>query len=223
VFANREKLLKYFLRKTARPGDVVVVRMEDWPVLDASGLEEFNWYLELLDREGYIEKVVETTDYIRYVLTYRAWEYLTGPSSMLAVTGRAFVAMSFSVDHEAIYRQGIKVALDDAGYEAVCLKDVLTNDNINDRILLEIRKAEIVIADFTGQKAGVYFEAGFAMALKKEVYWTCSKAEVDRLHFDINHYQHVIWETPEELRILLSEKVQAISGPGPGKRNPRRS
>ena len=40
---------------------------------------------------------------------------------------------------------------------------------------LEIRKAEIVIADFTGQKAGVYFEAGFAMALKKEVYWTCAK------------------------------------------------
>ena len=90
-----------------------------------------------------------------------------------------------------------------------------TNEDINDRILAEIRKAQIVVADFTGQRSGVYFEAGFALALKKEVYWTCRRAEMDRMHFDINHRQHIDWEDHTDLQKRLEQKIEAISGHGP--------
>jgi nucleoside 2-deoxyribosyltransferase len=168
----------------------------------------------LLREGGYIEGE-SSKGGANYHLTYKAWDYLTGASATSSIKGRAFVAMSFAKEHDDVFRSGIRLGLLDAGYEPVCLKDVPTNGDINDRILSEIRKAEIVVADFTGQKAGVYFEAGFAFALKKEVYWTCQELELGKVHFDINHYQHVAWQTPEDLRKQLAVKIQAISGQGP--------
>lgn len=165
--ANREKLLQFFMRRS-RPGTHVHVRLDlDYPGIDATDARELEWYLEFLADQKYLR----FWGGARYSLTYEAWEHLTGPMSAVGTRGRAFVAMSFDSEHDPIYREGIKPSLVESGYEAICLKDVLTNDDINDHILLELRKAEIVIADFTAQKAGVYFEAGFAMALKKEVYW----------------------------------------------------
>ena len=89
------------------------------------------------------------------------------------------------------------------------------NEDICDRMLAEIRKAQIVIADFTEHKHGVYFEAGFARALGREVFWTCRQDHLDKTHFDTNHYQHVVWSTPADLRARLSEKILAVVGRGP--------
>jgi nucleoside 2-deoxyribosyltransferase len=95
------------------------------------------------------------------------------------------------------------------------MKDVLMNEDICDRMLAEIRKAHIVVADFTEHKHGVYFEAGFARALGREVFWTCRDDHMAATHFDTDHYQHVVWSTPADLRAKLSEKIMAVVGPGP--------
>lgn len=190
------------------------IRIKDRTVIDTANVDEFQWHLGLLKSEGMLQETVVLSEESRFILTYEAWDYLTGPSSTVAIPGSAFVAMSFASEHDFIYQEGIRLALVDAGYDPVCLKYLLTNEDINDRILLEIRKAEIVVADFTGQKAGVYFEAGFAMGLKKEVYRTCQHDDLKNLHFDTNHYQHIVWNSPGDLRTQLVEKIQAISGPG---------
>jgi len=123
--------------------------------------------------------------------------------------------MSFSSEHAGIYTEGIEPAVVEAGYDPFCLKGIHTNEDINFRIVAEIRKAQIVVADFTGQKNGVYFEAGFARALGKEVYQTCAQAAKDGLHFDTNHFQHTLWNDHGDLKEGLCEKILAISGPGP--------
>jgi nucleoside 2-deoxyribosyltransferase len=43
-----------------------------------------------------------------------------------------------------------------------------------------------LIADFSGLRSGVFFEAGFAKGLGREVIFTVRKADVDQLkeHFD---------------------------------------
>jgi hypothetical protein len=51
-----------------------------------------------------------------------------------------------------------------------------------------------MVADFTGQLAGVYYEAGFAMGLGRTVIWCCRKDEIGKLHFDTNHKNHIDWE-----------------------------
>ncbi len=98
------------------------------------------------------------------------------------------------------------------------MKDVLTNEDICHRIIVEIRKAQFVVADFTGLKAGVYFEAGFALGLGREVFWTARTDEIARVHFDTNHYQYIDWTTYEELREKLHEKIVAVLGYGPRKK-----
>ena len=131
VSANREKLLQYFLRKSNEPGDRVTMSGSDIPVIDVVNSKTLDWYLALLERQGFLQIPSINT----FMLTYEAWTYLTGPSSTVAIAGRAFVAMSFAREHDSIYQQGIRLALSDAGYDSVCLKDISRNGDINDRIL----------------------------------------------------------------------------------------
>jgi nucleoside 2-deoxyribosyltransferase len=96
------------------------------------------------------------------------------------------------------------------------MNETLQNDDINFAILAEIRRAQFVIADITGAREGVYFEAGFAKALGRDVFFTCRKDRFSQdKHFDTEHFHHTTWETPADLAKSLQEKVMALKGPGP--------
>ena len=123
--------------------------------------------------------------------------------------GRCFVAMSFDPSLESVYRLGIKPAIGECGFSVVCMREIATNEGITDRIMSEIRLAQFVVADFTGQRGGVYFEAGFARGLGREVIWACREDELGLVHFDIKHFGHVVWKTPDDLRAKLAESIRA--------------
>ena len=76
------------------------------------------------------------------------------------------------------------------------------------------------MADFTQDgdlaRGGVYYEAGFAQGLGLPVIFTCQKDCVEKLHFDTNHYNHLVWTEPEELRKMLSNRIVRVLGQGPG-------
>jgi len=61
----------------------------------------------------------------------------------------------------------------------------------------------------TGQRGGVYFEAGFALGLGKPVIWTCRSDDMEKLHFDTRQYNHVTWNTPIELKDKLVNRILA--------------
>lgn len=81
--------------------------------------------------------------------------------------------MSFESALDEAYQLGIKPAIQECGFTPVCMREITTNQGITDRILSEIRLAQFIVADFTGQRGGVYFEAGFASGLGREVIWSC--------------------------------------------------
>jgi len=211
VAENFDKLLQFLHRRIDRPGKMASIDLErEYPVIDAQSSDELKWYLENAEDAGFIRK-----SGTHYFLTAKGWDYLIGPSGGGAIPGRCFVAMSFSEEHSSIYMAGIKPAVVDAGYDPIWMKDVLTNEDICHRMVVEIRKAQFVVADFTGQKGGVYFEAGFALALGRQVFWTTKAEEMNDIHFDTNHYQHVDWKTAADLRSRLTEKIVALLGYGP--------
>ena len=74
---------------------------------------------------------------------------------------------------------------------------------ICDRIISQIRRSAFLVADVTRHRQGVDFEAGYARALGIPVIWTCQKREVNRAHFATRQYNHIRWETPEELAAVL--------------------
>ena len=62
----------------------------------------------------------------------------------------------------------------------------------------------------------MYYEAGFADGLEIPVIRTCRKGGENDLAFDTRQYNHILWETPEDLRRALRNRIGATIGDGPG-------
>jgi hypothetical protein len=220
VSENIQKLLNYFVRKSPRPAVRVQFNTEyDFRVIDASDTKELEFYLKYLEKTGLIEFDKDGRNLISlptYYLTAAGWDHVLGTSASSADHGRVFVAMWFDPSMSDAYGTGIKVALESTGYQSVCMTETLQTDDINFAILAEIRRAQFVIADITGARGGVYFEAGFAKALGRDVFFTCRKDRfAEDKHFDTEHFHHTTWETPADLAKSLQEKVMALKGQGP--------
>ena len=68
---------------------------------------------------------------------------------------------------------------------------------------------------FESARGGVYFEAGFAKGLGREVIWTVRKDRLSYVHFDTRQYNHIVWSDESDLRNQLSKRISATLGDGP--------
>jgi nucleoside 2-deoxyribosyltransferase len=128
-----------------------------------------------------------------------------------------FTAMSFAPEMLDFWGNGFAPGIADAGYEPLRVDQVEHLGKIDDEILNQIRKARFVVADFTGHRAGVYFEAGYALGLGLPVVWTCRETDISRLHFDIRQYNCIAWNSVDDLRRRLRHRIEAAIGEGPRK------
>ena len=136
-------------------------------------------------------------------------------------SSKAFVAMWFDDSMSEAWDQGIAPAVRDAGYEPVRIDRKEHVNKIDDEIVAEIRRSRFVVADFThgdtGARGGVYYEAGFAHGLDIPVIFCCRKDRLEEVHFDTRQYNHIVWETPVDLRDQLTKRIAAVLGDGPNK------
>jgi hypothetical protein len=130
-------------------------------------------------------------------------------------SSQGFVAMSFDPKLVAAWTNGFEPAIRAAGYVPLRVDEKEFLGGITDQIMAEIRRSRFVVADYTGQKNGVYFEAGFALGLLLPVIPTCHADEIEKLHFDIKHLNTLVWKSAEELANLLAKRIRAVIGPGP--------
>ena len=118
--------------------------------------------------------------------------YVEEQLGALGRSRQAFVAMWFDDSMGGVYRDGIKPAIEEAGYAARRIDQKDFVGGVVDEIVTEIRKSRFVVADFTtspeaGVRGGVYFEAGFAFGLDIPLFLTCRKDCTEAVHFDIGH------------------------------------
>jgi hypothetical protein len=132
-------------------------------------------------------------------------------------SSRGFVAMWFHEDLDEIYSTGFQLGIFNAGYDPIRMDQIEHVNRIDDEIIRQINASKFVVADFTGHRGGVYFEAGYAMGLGIPVFWTCRKDDMDKLHFDIRQFNCIDWTTTEELATRLSVRLEAMLGAGPNK------
>jgi nucleoside 2-deoxyribosyltransferase len=128
---------------------------------------------------------------------------------------QAFVAMWFHPDMNAAWERGLQKGITNAGYRPLRIDNKEHANKICDEIISEIRRSRFVVADYTGQRGGVYYEAGFAAGRDLPVILTCRKDDMTNLHFDIRQYNCIDWETPEELAHRLQVRIEAVIGDGP--------
>lgn len=144
-------------------------------------------------------------------LTYEGLSYLAamekdGPSSK-----KCFLAMSFS-DARKPFGDIIIEAIKATGYNPIIVnrEDIASDQTINDRIIAGIRESKFCIADFTEQRNGIYFEAGFALGLNRPVIYVCDNDDfAANSHFDLKPFQHILYRTGDELRQSLEAKIRA--------------
>ncbi|KKZ10432.1 MAG: hypothetical protein TQ37_08700, partial [Candidatus Synechococcus spongiarum 15L] len=142
---------------------------------------------------------------------------------------KGFMAMWFDPSMDQAWEKGFEPGIRDAGYEPVRIDEKQHINKIEDEIIAEIRRSRFVVADLThgdkGVRGGVYYEAGFARGLGIPVIFTCRKNEKkedkeedkvkQEVHFDVDHYNRIIWENPEDLRSKLARRISAVIGDGP--------
>lgn len=177
----------------------------------SSNSNDLFFLMRLLERRGLIEHQamggvadISPEGYIELD------ELLRHPSDSL----QGFVAMWFDSNLDEAYSNGFQKGIMDAGYNPVRIDRVEHINRIDDEIIAQINASRFVVADFTGHRGGVYFEAGYALGLNLPVFWSCRKDHLKDLHFDIRQFNCIAWETPEELAERLSKRIEAVLGKG---------
>ena len=173
---------------------------------------EVGFLLKLLSEQGLMNAVAMGGHCEVTPSGYMTVDELTRKPTL---SDKGFVAMWFDAGLEAAYEDGFQVGILNAGYDPVRIDRVEHINRIDDEIIAHIKSASFVVADFTGHRGGVYFEAGFAYGLDLPVIWSCRKDDMDDLHFDIRQYNCIDWETPEELALRLQRRIEATLGKGP--------
>jgi hypothetical protein len=131
-------------------------------------------------------------------------------------TRHDFVAMWFDKSRDAVYCEAIEPAIREAGYQAVRIDRTEHINRIDDEIIAQLRQSRFMVADFTAQRNGVYYEAGFMRGLGRNVFWVIEKQELTKVHFDLRQYNFIDYDSPKEAKDRLYYRIMAVEGKGPG-------
>ena len=150
-----------------------------------------------------------------YGLTAKGLLALEAAQDVDAVTG--FCAMWFDPQVRPFYEQAIAPAIRACGFEPVRLDYTEYNHSIDDEIIASIRRARFVVADLTGHRGGVYYEAGFAHGLGLPVIFMLREDDQACVHFDVRQQNFILWR-PDDLPGAcrrLTQRIRATLGQGP--------
>lgn len=185
----------------------------DYPLLLLSGPSELDYLTrELFDR-GHI---TGTNDGLS--LTMHGWERLEDIRRQGGASTRCFVAMWFHESMNEAYEQAIAPAITEAGYEPLRIDRMEHVNRIDDEIIGQIKRSRFMVADFTGQRHEVYFEAGLMLGIGRTVIWMSRREDLTKdggLHFDIRQFNFIAYESTGEARKRLYDRILALEGEGP--------
>ena len=228
VHERADRLLRYLADQANSVGEVTEINWEPSRLWDSdlvamawsesTTLREVNYFLRYLVGKNWVSK-----DQIAYQVTVDGHSRIADQAATVD-SSQAFVAMWFDDDVTEAYEKGLKPAIEQSGYEPLRIDQKSDVNKIDDEIIAEIRRSRFLIADFThgeeGARGGVYYEAGFAHGLGIPVICTCRSDMVDKLHFDTRQYHHTVWDTHDDLREALRNRILAVIGEGPNVHSP---
>jgi nucleoside 2-deoxyribosyltransferase len=205
VSEKLDRILLFFERKSEYPGKPVVIHSpSDYPIAYAKNASELDYLLRQLMNLHWIQQ--EGTG---AVLTTDGWNRVVEVTKHRQISDQVFVAMWFDPSMEKVFKEGIARAIRDSGFKPLRVDKLENNNKVCDLIIAEIRRSAFLVADFTGHRGGVYFEAGFALGLGIPVIWLCQKDQIDQAHFDTRQYNHIVWENETDLYEKLLNRINA--------------
>lgn len=216
VGEKAEKVLRCITAKFSTPGETVHLS-DIWNSLMSAGWasnqDELNFLI--------LDYLVTETGYAAnssygYRISPKGWAYLDSLRHGNPQSQTAFIAMWFDMSVDAAHL-AIEEGIKNSGFDPLRIDRKEHNNKIDDEIVAGIRRSKFLVADFTGHRGGVYFEAGLATGLGLPVIWLCRKDELEKTHFDTRQYNFIVWEADKlaELSTALKNRIEATIGRGP--------
>jgi hypothetical protein len=184
--------------------------MRDYPLFYAVGEDEAAFYVQELKRRGFLEGALPAVKVLA-----AGYEHLATIQKSGWQSNQVFVAMWFDVSMRLTYDSAIEPAIREAGYKPLRLDRHEHVNRIDDEIIAQIRRSRFMVADLTGQRQGVYYEAGFVAGLGRNVIWMCRKEQLQDVHFDNRQFNFIDYESESEAKTRLYNRILAIEGEGP--------
>jgi nucleoside 2-deoxyribosyltransferase len=239
--------------------DKILLTLEEISAIPGSEIEiteESKYYYLLLGKayiinndewiyilQDYLEDELNYIEFIKYAsagplsarmikITPKGWDHLSKLGFRNQDSNTAFIAMWFN-DKVKPTKEVIKQAIRDAGYDPKIVNEDPFNGDIVNQIITLINQSRFVVADLTGQRQGVYFEAGYAKGLNLPVIYTVRDDQIDpkkptkdnpdllKVHFDLNHQNLISWNNKnlDKFQNMLTNQITATIGVGPLKKN----
>ena len=220
VYERANRLLRWLAGQTTTVADRLIVStttFQAFAVSESTIWPEIAYFLNYLNSCGWAGVSSNLSGGFTTV-TVEGHRYVESQINDPLAT-QAFVAMWFDDSMKEVRQKGIIPGIKDAGYKPYVVDEDEHIGKIDDKIIAEIRRSRFIVADFThgerGARGGVYFEAGFGLGLGIPVIYTCHEGQMSDVHFDTQHYNHILWREPEELREALANRIRAVLGQGP--------
>jgi len=180
---------------------------------------ELVYLFNFLESRGLLIQESSSHDRLCFIVTPSGHAHLAELNAKKVDSSQGFVAMWFHESTENTYSDGIEKAIRESGYRPLRIDNKDHNNKIDDEIIAEIRRSRFLVADFTqgseGARGGVYYEAGFSHGIGIPVIFTCHADSLEKTHFDTRQYNHIVWNTVDELKIKLKQRISATLGDGP--------
>ena len=176
--------------------------------------KQLNEKINILTENGLIKETDNLLgdNQVSYTLTAKAWKIVQDIQSQMKLLPQAFIAMWFDASMNKA-KNMICQAISECGYLPMIINEKEYNSFMVPEILFEIQNSKFVVADFTGNRGGVYYEAGYAKGLGKDVIMTCKDVDFPP-HFDTQQINHIIWSNEDKLYERLKKRIRSTIGCG---------
>lgn len=128
-----------------------------------------------------------------------------------------FIAMKFSPETNTYYENAYKPIIQSMNYTVMRIDEKEYTGSIIGEIQSEITDSIALIADLTGNRGGVYYEAGIARGLQLcnhpiKLLLTCERTFFDseKVHFDVSGDNILLYDSVDDLKGKLKTRLEAV-------------
>lgn len=172
----------------------------------------------------YIEKIKQFGDEFQYCENLVAWlrqlykrKYDSIEVPPITKRNQIFVAMMFSDETNDIYQNCYKKVIQSLNYACMRIDEKDFTGSIISEITSEISDSVAIIADLTGNRGGVYYEAGVARGLQLcnhpiKLLLTCKQDffNKEKVHFDVSGDNILLYNDTSDLIEKLNKRLQTV-------------
>ena len=172
----------------------------------------------------YIEKIKQFGDEFQYCENLVAWlrqlykrKYDSIEVPPITKRNQIFVAMMFSDETNDVYQNCYKKVIQSLNYACMRIDEKDFTGSIISEITSEISDSVAIIADLTGNRGGVYYEAGVARGLQLcnhpiKLLLTCKQDffNKEKVHFDVSGDNILLYNDTSDLIEKLNKRLQTV-------------